>query len=288
MKTLELKYGCHISVTHVSGLRMIAQGTDGVSRGQWNEGVTSGLKMLSFCPWGKTALEVAPRLKTWLTSWLPDKVEFLEPADWFHRGHDLRGGQMDSRGFWRNEVRHGCFVWVPAPSAAIVAFEELRKARLKRQRSLHVIVLPKLMTPEWLKQLYKFSDIIMAVPARLDCWGSENFEPLMIAIVFPFLAHRPWELRNTPKMFAVARKLRSMFQETDVVAGNFLRKFLLEIGGLPSLREDVVRSMLYFEPRGQVSREDSSGQYGGGRKRSQRDGEIETCMGKKASRQKRV
>ena len=73
-----------------------------------------------------------------------------------------------------------------------------------------------------------------------------------------------------------------MFQETDVVAGDFLRKFLLEIGGLPSLRDDVVRSMLYFESRGQVSREESSGQYGGGRKRSQRDGEIETCLGEKS------
>ena len=94
MKKLELKYGCQISVTQVSGLRMIAQGTDGVSRGQWKEGVTAGLKMLSFCPWGKTALEVAPRLKTWLRTWLPSHAEFLEPKDWFYRGHDLNGGQL--------------------------------------------------------------------------------------------------------------------------------------------------------------------------------------------------
>ena len=128
----------------------------------------------------------------------------------------------------------------------------------------------------------------MSVPAYLDYLSPGNFEPLMVAIVFSFLIHMPWGLNGTPKMFAMARKLRSMFQETDVVAGDFLRKFLLEIGGLPSLRDDVVRSMLYFESRGQVSREESSGQYGGGRKRSQRDGEIETCMGKKASRKKRV
>ena len=43
MKSLELKYGCQILVTKVSGLRMIAQGTDGVSRGQWKEGVTGGV-----------------------------------------------------------------------------------------------------------------------------------------------------------------------------------------------------------------------------------------------------
>ena len=33
LKKLELNYGCQISVTHVSGTRIIAQGTDGVSRG---------------------------------------------------------------------------------------------------------------------------------------------------------------------------------------------------------------------------------------------------------------
>ena len=77
-------------------------------------------------------LEVDPRLITWLNYWLPYNTEFLGPADWFHRGHDLSGGQTDARGFWRNEVRHGCFVWVPAPGAIMIAFEELRKARLKR------------------------------------------------------------------------------------------------------------------------------------------------------------
>ena len=60
---------------------MIAQGTDGVSRGQWKDGVTEGLKSLSFCPWGKIALEVAPKLQMWLQTWLPDNTAFLEPKD---------------------------------------------------------------------------------------------------------------------------------------------------------------------------------------------------------------
>ena len=76
MKKLELKYGCQIIVTQVAGRRMISQGTDGVSRGQWKDGVTGGLKMLSVCPWGETALEVAPKLKVWLKTWLPDNADF--------------------------------------------------------------------------------------------------------------------------------------------------------------------------------------------------------------------
>jgi hypothetical protein len=37
-------------VSRVFGSRMIAQGTDGVSRGLLTEGVTAGLDMLSFIP----------------------------------------------------------------------------------------------------------------------------------------------------------------------------------------------------------------------------------------------
>lgn len=62
----------------------------------------------------------------------------------------------------------------------------------------------------------------MAVPAHLDCWGPGNFKTLIFAIVFPFLVHMP---------STVVRKLYSVFQETALATGNFLRKILLEIGG---------------------------------------------------------
>ena len=109
----------------------------------------------------------------------------------FDRRHNLKHGNSENSGFWRNEIKHGCMVWTPPPGAGLIALEQLRNARLKRQRSMHVVVIPKLMTPEWLKQMYKLADIVMSVPARLDCWGPENYEPLMIAIVFPFLTHSP-------------------------------------------------------------------------------------------------
>lgn len=102
---------------------------------------------------------------------------------------------------------------------------------------MHEIVIPKLMTLEWLKQLYTITDLLMTVSARLDCWSPGNFEQLMIAIGFPFLTHRPYELKDTPKMLTVARNLCSMFQKMNYV----LRKFLLETWGYPpSLPEDMV------------------------------------------------
>ena len=57
----------------------------------------------------------------------------------------------------------------------MVAFEELSKTRLKRQEFLYLIVVQKLTTIEWLKQFYILCGIVMAVPAGLDCLGSENF-----------------------------------------------------------------------------------------------------------------
>jgi hypothetical protein len=77
-----------IIVSHVSGSRMIAQGTDGVSRGLLTEGVTSGLDMLSFIPLHLSAIERSPSLKDWVSSWLGEGTEFLTPEQWFSRGHD--------------------------------------------------------------------------------------------------------------------------------------------------------------------------------------------------------
>ena len=72
---------------------MIAQGSDGLSRGNMLEGVISGMDMLGFIPLNKSAIEVQMNLGSWLKSWLPTdhEVEFLSPSDWFVRGQDISG-----------------------------------------------------------------------------------------------------------------------------------------------------------------------------------------------------
>jgi hypothetical protein len=140
--------------------------------------------MLSFIPTNEDPLERAPKLKAWIQSWAGDSAEFLSPDGWFERGRDHRGGSKDSRGFWRPR----CHQQPPA-------LEQLQKARLKRQRSTHVIICPRLMTPEWLKQLYKASDLILTIPAGAgDYWPSELFEPLILGLVFSFINRHPWQL----------------------------------------------------------------------------------------------
>ena len=49
-KKMELHSGARFIVSHVAGERMKAQGTDGISRGNLQEGISIGQEMISFCP----------------------------------------------------------------------------------------------------------------------------------------------------------------------------------------------------------------------------------------------
>ena len=55
---------------------------------------------------------------------------------------------------------------VPTRFAADVAIAELRKARIKHQKSTHLFVVPKLCAPLWMKQVFKVADFMFEdVPA---------------------------------------------------------------------------------------------------------------------------
>jgi hypothetical protein len=280
VRLLEMRHHCRIIVSHVSGERMRAQGTDGVSRGQMKEGVTAGLDMMSFIPFHESALKRSPTVRDWIASWLGTGAEFLSPEDWYERGHDVSGGSYDSKGFWRSTFKPGKFVWSPPPAAANVALEELRKARIKRQHSIHVFVCPRLLKPLWFRQLYKVSDVVFDVPPGVCCWSSHMYEPMVIGIVFPFLSRAPWQVRSTPKMLSVERQLRKVWEVSDVAPRNLLRKLLLDHERIQSLPSDVVRRMLYYEPRGAVPHERKGDRHGGKRKRPEREAEVDFSVGK--------
>jgi hypothetical protein len=290
LKKLEMKNGATFVVTHVSGKRMMGQGTDAVSRGQFKEGVTAGRAMLSFVPLAKSALEVHPPLKEWIVSWAGEKeTEFLTPEGWFERGHDIidytfrpfRQGNKDSEGFWIPKIQSGTFVWAPPPAAAEAALEELRKARIKRHKSMHIFVCPRLMTTRWFRQLNKAADLIFEIPAACPYWPTLMYEPLTIGLVFPFIRSAPWQLRRTPKMFAMGREMRRVLEEEPMAAGNILRKFLLECRGLSTVSTDVVRGMLYFESRSKVLREARRPRSGRKRRQSSGQGAAGSSLGQK-------
>jgi hypothetical protein len=281
-KKLETHHKARFLVVHISGKRMIFQGSDAVSRGQLGEGVTAGADMLSFISLDKSAIERSPTLlEGWIKSWAGTGTEFLESEGWFERGHDLIGGGVDECGYWAPRHKSGTFVWFPPPAAAAVAIEELRKARIKRQDSLHIVVIPRLLTPEWLRQLFKVSDIVFFIPPSTSFWPGAMLEPLVVALIFPFARSAPWQLRGTPKMLSVGRKSRRVFDKEEVAGGNFLRELLLECRRLPTMPSDLVWKMLHYRERTRFSYQQVD-RRGGVRKRppprSSSDGEN---LGKK-------
>jgi hypothetical protein len=282
VRLLEMKHGCRIIVSHVSGERMKAQGTDGVSRGHMKEGVSAGMSMMSFIPFHLTASDRSPAVKTWISSWLGAQAEFLEPKDWFVRGHDALGGKVDGKGFWRAGFRPGRLVWMPPPAAADVALEELRKARIKRQRSLHVFVCPRLMKPLWFRQLYKAADVVFDVPPGTLFWPSHMYEPLVIGLVLPYLSIAPWQVRSTPKMRSMERKMRKVWEDSDLAPGNILRKFLLDYEWLQSVPPNVVRRVLFFQSRSSVPYQTDCSRRGRKRPRPEGETEVGDGLGKEA------
>ena len=147
----------------------------------------------------------------------------------------------------QTQVQYLCMV--PPPAAADAAIEELRKARMKRKESCHIIIIPKLFTTLWLRQLNKVSDCNILIPPIHNFWNEQNYEKLVIAFVFPFLPYRPWQLQGTPKMLGVGRELCKMFKEEKMDTRSVLFKFLLEYRRLPELSPDVVWKMLYYGQR---------------------------------------
>jgi hypothetical protein len=93
LKQLEMRAGLKVWFIHCAGTRMIAQGTDGFSRGDLTEGVATAADFLSFVPLHLNAFEQSPGLKDWLSLAFEAKSgDFLTPEDWFGgKGHDVVG-----------------------------------------------------------------------------------------------------------------------------------------------------------------------------------------------------
>jgi hypothetical protein len=63
LKKLEMKHGLMLHVVHVSGKRMIPQGSDGFSRAYHSQGVMQGRPMTDFIPLHLAPIEREPRLE---------------------------------------------------------------------------------------------------------------------------------------------------------------------------------------------------------------------------------
>jgi hypothetical protein len=218
LKKLEMENGLILHVVHVSGLRMIAQGTDGLSRADQSEGVMKGLDMRTFIPLHLNPTEREPKVKPWL-----DKVtkgqsfEWLTPEGWFSAVHGP-----------------GDFIWNVPPAAAEVVVEQLGFARMKRPEAMHIILVPRLMTGRWRRHLTRACDGYIKIddPAVWDL--DSQFEPLLVFFCLPFCSHDP----KLSERRDIVDRLQQIVPKPDVLPfsscarRNLLRKLLIEARGL--------------------------------------------------------
>lgn len=206
-----MKYGCNIHVIHIAGTRMITQGTDGLSRGDQNAGVMVGKDFLSYIPISVSAIERSPGLGSWLLSWATNPSgtggEILTPERWFEK-HE----------------QGGCYIWCPAPSAAKRAIGCLGQSILKRSSSLHVILIPRLMTALWRKIAGKMSDVILTLPTANSLWPADCHEPLILCISFPLSRDYPWRLKGTPLSLELESSVPELWKGDNGDDRDYLRQ----------------------------------------------------------------
>ena len=247
LKKLQLKHGLRIHLIHVSGTRMIAQGTDGISRGNMLEGVMSGKDMLSFIPINASAFDRSKLLSNWFKSWLGDpNACFLEPSEWFWKGQGL------SETVWKNtdgvempiagEIK--TFIWSPPPCIADVAIEYLRTSIHRRPQNTHLFVCPKLMTYRWRKAMLRSCDFSFYVDCKSPHWNSEMHESLLVGVYLPLLPVYPWTFRRSKSVLELERTLQRVQKSKAGAQGPVLCKFLKLSRKLPSMQERMVWKVL--------------------------------------------
>jgi hypothetical protein len=197
---------------------MIAQGTDGLSRGDQNAGIMAGEDLLSHVPLHKSALSRSPKLREWVLDWLTDKEglppKFLSPEGWFD-----------------NHEGGGSYVWSPPPAATRRVNSALANSILKRPESTHVVIVPRLMTGYWRKTLSKICDLTVELPRPTythPFWNADQHEPLILAIAFPLSRDAPWRSKGSSRVLDCESKLRSLWNDDPNSGGSVLREFVRE------------------------------------------------------------
>ena len=140
-------------------------------------------------------LEISTWLEERLKSWVGEYAEILEPVDWFVCNNDLDqdpgAKETNVEGRYMPYYYSGKMIWIPAPADTITAIVELLKASQKRQKSIDMFIVSRLMSPLWWKQLLKSADIVLELKPGHSYFTLEMLEPPTSAVYYPYLSHIP-------------------------------------------------------------------------------------------------
>ena len=106
---------------------------------------------------------------------------------------------------------------------------------------LHILIVPRLMTSRWKKQLKKVADFFVEILLDAEVWSAYNFESLILVIVLSFASQLPWKIRYTTFVSDCSMSLQTLWKYNFSIGGNSLRKLLLSSRTLESFPGNVVR-----------------------------------------------
>jgi hypothetical protein len=167
---------------------MIGEGTDALSRGEihahdlMNEYAHS-------VPLNLTALQRVPELCSKLEWTFGEDISIATTEQWFKEATQ----QFD---YTETSVTWIC----DSPRASsLYALEELGMGRNKRGDVLRgVVLIPRLLTPEWFRRLSRVVVCFVVLPAGAEVWSPSCHEPLFVGLYFPLLRCSPWDWRRVP------------------------------------------------------------------------------------------
>ena len=194
---------------------MIESGVDGLSRGDLNAGIMNGQTVYSFIPLHLSALERSPSLADWVISWAGNDLKVLSADEW-PRKHEERG----------------TYLWTPPPAAADAAFDWMGESIHKRSSSIHIALVPRLMTFKWRKFLGKMTDLLLVIPCGTPHWPTTMLEPLILAVSLP-LSNRcnengSWRFKDSRRISIVESSVPRMWESNFSLVGSTLCKLLVE------------------------------------------------------------
>jgi hypothetical protein len=212
LRKAEMASSLHIHVVWIAGTRMIAQGTDGLSRGDLTSGVMAGDSFLSHIPLSLGAFARSEPLRKWLEDALPRNWNWLDTgADWFDKPFNDPKGR---------------YVWNPPPALADVALEQLCEAKHVHPLSSHVFVCPVLLTGRWRRQCLKAADVSFVAVVGSDVWPAECHENVFIGLMCPLLDSSPWAIKRSGEgVDKFRRKMFALLRDSDASSRSHMRKF---------------------------------------------------------------
>jgi len=238
LKILSVKENFVVNLVHFAGTRMIANGIDGISRGELHVGSLLEAARMNVLPLHLDPISCSPKLLPWLCSWAGESIKVAEPKDWFYAAQ--QGGD------YMLPLRDETWVWTLAPAAAITALEELGKGRLKRHDQLRGIVLvPTVMKPEWHRRLRKNVDLFFVIKAgSIEAWPACMHESLTVGIYLPLLKHRPWDWKHVSFLVPFGISLSAMYKTRYSSDRDLLCEFWGASRWVAFLPESMVRDLL--------------------------------------------